>query len=310
MPADQEGRLRKTLLVIALGLSLSTAIAPATMPARWLRFEKDPYARLLTNEQRPTKSLGLFVWNELTYAKVAHVKFGSGAEKAGLRVGDEIVSVDGAPWSGSLPPSGGIRRIRYRRHHSLRETVAQPSEAPTQTVRAKAVEFSDGSLEGRIAIASFEEGTCAMVERAVKRLQALRASALELDLRHNPGGQLREASCVAGLFLGAGHPFTYLVPADTESKPELRLTQGTLATDLPLRVRVNEGTASSAEILAAALQDSRRAILVGQPTFGKGTVQAITELQKGLWLEHTTHRALRLNGRSIHLAGIQPQLTQ
>jgi len=232
---------------------------------------------------------------------------------AGIRPGDTILAVDGVPTAdlsydealgrilGRAGSTVGLRVLRGP--HTLELLlVRRQFHAPTVDVRLLA---ADGRWIGYVRLAAFGLGTTQAVREAVARLEHEGAKGLVLDLRGNPGGLLDQAVGVASLFLGRG------VIASTRGlhEPErVYLARAGSKSLLPLAVLVDRGSASAAEIVAAALRDHRRAILVGQRTFGKALVQAVDPLSAGAAIKLTTARYLTPAGADISERGVRPDL--
>lgn len=264
---------------------------------------------------------------------VAYVIEGSGAEAAGLRSGDEIFALAGR----SLRNIGDHeRRALFRAARSpyrltvLREGRRFPLDIVEKRFSLANVESStrleEGNVVGVLKVRSFDHDlTCRDIRRALADAVGAGATSLELDLRNNPGGLVEQARCVAGIFLGSGQPFAKLqkfenarlrglVPATKVGRlnpgsVELT-TEGAQMTTLPLRVRINQNTASAAEMVAAALQDAKRATLLGSRSFGKGSMQSAFHPwdDESLYLMRTTHLIVRPSGKLIQYAGVNPDL--
>lgn len=157
----------------------------------------------------------------------------------------------------------------------------------------------------RIRVTAFTRGVGRQVREAVTAARRDHAGGVLLDLRGDPGGLLDEAVETASAFLDRGPVVSY----QRRDEPPRRLdAPGHGETTLPLIVLVDGGTASAAEVVAAALQDRDRAVIVGSQTFGKGSVQAPTLLSDGSALELTVGRYLTANGRSLEGVGVQPDI--
>lgn len=241
---------------------------------------------------------------------------GSPAEKAGVRAGDVLLEIDGgaveAAWL-----EDAIERMRGFVGSTVHLVVSRDGEpeplqfelertdVQVRTVRAE-------PLPGRYAyvrITHFNDETPRDLGRQLAQLQAATPLAgLVLDLRGNPGGVLESAVSVADEFLESG----VIVRAEgrtAESRFELRAGGGDLLRAAPLVVLVDRGSASGAEIVAGALRDHGRATLMGERTFGKGSVQTVVPLRNGLALKLTTSRYFTPSGTSIHDRGIDPDVS-
>lgn len=240
---------------------------------------------------------------------------GSPAARSGIKAGDQIIAVDGvAIDTNKLQQTVG----RLRGHAGskvtvtvLHDDVAIDHEMRRQTIRVASVhkEFL-GPSYGYVRVSQFSENTARELGRAVDALQEANAGMLEglvLDLRNNPGGILDAAVDVSDLFLDAG----VIVTADgrtLESRFARSAHRGDILDGANMVVLVNRGSASASEIVAGALQDHNRALVVGTPTFGKGLVQTVMPLSKGRAIKLTTSRYYTPSGDSIHDVGIEPDI--
>ena len=239
---------------------------------------------------------------------VRRVRAGSPAARAGISPGDVLVQAEGillADLSQSeviallRGPVGTELSIVVRRDRILtftlrRETIGSPTVAG---------ELLDDGV-GYLSVSFFGEQTAAEVRATLAALAGTRG--LILDLRDAPGGIVEAAVDVADLFLGGG-PILFQRDADGDER-RFRARPGGPAEDFELVVLVNGGTASAAEILAGALQDLGRAILVGEPTFGKGSVQRIHQLSDGSSLHVTVSVWLTPDRHQIEGVGLSPDL--
>jgi carboxyl-terminal processing protease len=239
----------------------------------------------------------------------------SPAARAGIRPGDAILSIDGKALRDE-PLGEAIASIRGEpgtvvRLGIGRESLPQPFELAIERaiVSVHSVRFE--MLEpgyGYLRISQFSETTGPDTLAAVRALQHEAGGKLRgivLDLRNNPGGVLDAAVEVSDAFLEQGT----IVSAEgrsAESRFRMEADAGDLARGAPIAVLVNEGSASAAEIVAGALRDNGRAKLLGQKTFGKGSVQTVLPLEDGEALKLTTSRYFTPSGVSIHERGIEP----
>ena len=241
---------------------------------------------------------------------------GSPAALAGVRSRDVLDGIDGQPVRpGRLDEA--IARMRGAAGTRVRLEVSRPGEpAPLQFelertevhVRTVRAEVLPGRY-GYVRITQFNDSTPHDVEQVLADLQpgGTRLRGLVLDLRGNPGGVLESAVGVADEFLDAG----IIVRADgrtAESRFEMDATAGDLLHGAPLVVLVDRGSASGAEIVAGALRDHGRATLMGERTFGKGSVQTVMPLTDGQALKLTTSRYFTPSGASIHERGLEPDV--
>jgi carboxyl-terminal processing protease len=234
----------------------------------------------------------------------------SPAEKAGLKPGDIILKVNGED-VGGLPLEQVVPRILGPPGTSVRLTILNPKSGRTSEVtiiRARVIIRSvtwhrlPGTTVAHLRIATFSKGVTADLRKALKEIEQDRASGLILDLRNNPGGLFNEAVSTASQFLATGN--VVLEKNALGKITPVPVEHGGLALTLPLVALINGGTASAAEIVAGALQDGHRAILVGEKTFGTGTVLQEFPLTDGSALLLATEEWLTPSGQVIWHRGI------
>jgi carboxyl-terminal processing protease len=238
------------------------------------------------------------------------------AYKAGVEAGDQIIKVDGKITK-NLTLMEAIRLIRGPKGSTVVLTVHREGATklidipivrdviPLRSVRFETLEPGLGYLR----ISNFQGDTSDRLHDALLQLQAAPAplKGLILDLRNNPGGLLDQSVRVSDEFLKGGLiVYTEGKIEDQNMKFEARMNVS--AGDYPIVVLVNEGSASASEIVAGALQDQKRALIVGAKTFGKGSVQTIIPLPDGSGLRLTTARYYTPSGRSIQAKGIEPNI--
>jgi carboxyl-terminal processing protease len=274
------------------------------------------YEAMRVNTAGHYQGVGLEVTEQDGRAVVVSPIEGSPAERAGIRPGDVLLEVDGeAVEAGRL--EAAIDRMRGIVGSTVRLGVGRAgepeplqfeierSDVHVRTARAEALPGRYGYLR----ISSFNDTTPQELRQEVDTLQgAAPLRGLVLDLRDNPGGVLESAVDVADEFLESG----VIVRAEgrtAESRFEMRATEGDLLRQAPLVVLVDRGSASGAEIVAAALRDHGRATLMGERTFGKGSVQTVMPLRDGQALKLTTSRYFTPSGASIHDHGIDPDVS-
>ncbi|MDX1507998.1 MAG: S41 family peptidase [Woeseiaceae bacterium] len=240
---------------------------------------------------------------------------GSPAARSGIRSGDIIIAVDGVPVD-SDKPSETIKRLRGRPGSSVSITVLRDGDAIEHEMRREIVRVASVHSEllspafGYVRLSQFSETTAREVSRAVDKLQDENDGMLEglvLDLRDNPGGVLDAAVDVSDLFLNAG----VIVSADgrtSDARFSRSAHRGDVLDGADMIVLVNNGSASASEIVAGALQDHGRALVIGTETFGKGLVQTVMPLSKGRAIKLTTSRYYTPSGDSIHETGITPDI--
>lgn len=240
---------------------------------------------------------------------------GSPAQKAGLKAGDVITKVDGIDISG-LPLDQVVNKILGPAGTKVTLTVLDPKTNQTRTVtitRAKIQvnnvtwQMLPGTTIAQVRIAGFSQGVTKDLQKALNDAKQQGATAIILDLRNNPGGLLSEAIGVASQFLTSGN-----VMLEKNAKGDISpvpVEKGAVAPKIQMVVLINGGTASAAEIVSGALQDANRAKLVGETTFGTGTVLNEFPLSDGSALLLATQEWLTPNGHSFWHVGISPNIT-
>lgn len=239
---------------------------------------------------------------------------GSPAEQAGMKTGDQIVAIDNRSTE-NMDLAQAVKLMRGRRGSAVRITVRRegaklPLEftVKRQKINVPSVKYS--SIDGRygyIKVLSFQEDTAHAVRKALKKLSKKDSlNGIILDLRRNPGGLLEEAVAISDQFLTQG----VIVTTERRGK-EIERYEAVGDSDepsAPLIVIVDGGSASASEILAGALKDNGRAIVIGTQTFGKGSVQTVFELGDGSALKLTVARYFTPDGTSIQAYGITPDI--
>jgi len=241
---------------------------------------------------------------------IASVQPSSPADRAGLLPDDVLVAVDGQPTS-SLSVGEVVDLLRGPDGSQVDLAVDRGGADTTITLTRTALTTEDVVVEQlaggmiRIEVRSFTRGVGREVRQALSVDEGIYSGGVILDLRSNPGGLLDEAVEVASLFLDGGPVVSY----EQRNAPDRVIDAvGVGDTTTPVVVLVDGGTASAAEVVAAALQDRNRAVVVGGRTYGKGSVQVPTELSDGSAIEITVGRYLTPAGRSIDGRGIEPDV--
>ena len=286
--------------------------------------ELDPHSAFLDadsfNDLQETTTgnyggLGIEIGRQDGVIKVVTPMDDTPASRAGILPGDLIIELDGQTVR-SLGVNQAVDVMRGEPGSEVTLTVLREGESqPIQvtlvrevinvsSVRSRLLEPGFGYLR----IAQFQADTGAEAGDAIAKMNDLTPlKGLVLDLRNNPGGVLQAAVAVSDLFLNQG-TIVYTEGRLDPANMVYEATGRTLMPDLPLVVLINEGSASASEIVAGALQDHRRALLLGTATFGKGSVQTVLPLTNEKAIKLTTALYFTPNGRSIQAEGIQPDL--
>lgn len=261
--------------------------------------------------------LGIEVTMENGLVKVISPIDDTPAEKAGIEAGDFITALDGEPIMG-LTLSEAVEQMRGAPGTPLVVTVARRGEGAQfdveiirDIIKIKSVRHEAEGNTGYIRITSFNEQTETGLRRAINALQdelGEDMNGIVLDLRSNPGGLLDQAVAVADAFLERGE-VVQTRGRDSKDIERYNARGGDLINGLPMVVLINGGSASASEIVAGALQDYQRALIVGTKSFGKGSVQTIIPLgRENGAMRLTTARYYTPSGRSIQAEGIEPDL--
>jgi carboxyl-terminal processing protease len=261
--------------------------------------------------------LGIEVTMEGGLVKVVSPIDDTPAAKAGLKPGDFITHLDGEPVLG-LSLNEAVERMRGPINSDLKLTVRREGKDPFDVMLKRAVikiqsvkSHLEGNDIGYVRITSFNEQTDSGLQSAMKALKAQAGNKLAgvvLDLRNNPGGLLDQAIAVSDDFLEQGE-IVSTRGRHAEDGARYNSHAGDITGNLPMVVLINGGSASASEIVAGALQDHHRAVLLGTRSFGKGSVQTIIQLPGHGAMRLTTARYYTPSGRSIQAKGIEPDIT-
>ncbi|WP_199799755.1 S41 family peptidase [Pseudoblastomonas halimionae] len=278
--------------------------------------------RLNTMVDGEYQGLGLSVVGEEGAVKVISPFKGSPAEEMGIKAGDYITHLDGKSIIG-LDLDEAVAKMRGPEGTDIQLTIFRPGRDDTfdvtvtrGTIQLEPVTYE---LDGTIGVISINEFAADVGVDVAEAIDTMRRdvpggklTGLVLDMRNNPGGSLREAIILSDLFLTKGTIVSQKGrrSEDNRSFPAEIVFRGEIAPDMPMIVLINAGSASASEIVAGALQDQRRALVMGERSFGKGSVQSLFYLDddrtKGLKL--TTARYYTPSGKSVQEGGIDPDI--
>jgi carboxyl-terminal processing protease len=260
--------------------------------------------------------LGLEVGVENGFIKVISPLDGTPAQRAGIEAGDLIIKIDGKPIKG-MGLNEAVDAMRGPRGSEIELTIVregkpQPFDIKLKRDIIKVQSVRSRTLEagfGYIRIAQFQADTGPEFRKAVMNLKHANKNlkGLVLDLRNNPGGVLQASVDVADALIKQGL-IVYTEGRLPNSKSSFSATPDDIADGEPVVVLINGGSASAAEIVAGALQDHKRAVIMGTESFGKGSVQTVVPLSEHSAIKLTTARYFTPNGRSIQAHGIVPDV--
>ncbi len=296
--------------------------------------DKDGFKELQVGTQGEFGGLGIEVGMEDGFVKVVSPIEDTPAFKAGVKSGDLVIKLDETPVKG-MTLNDAVKRMRGKPGTDITLTIIRKGESKPLTItitraviKIKSVKYKLAEPGfGYVRITQFQEHSGENLVDALKDLGEQNKGALKglvLDLRNDPGGLLNTAVSVSGAFLKQGDLVVYTDGRTEDAK--MRLTNSrenylrpgeadylknlpAWAKTVPLVVLVNGGSASASEIVAGALQDHKRALVVGTQSFGKGSVQTILPLNNGTAIKLTTARYFTPGGRSIQAKGITPDIT-
>lgn len=279
--------------------------------------DRESYKELQEGTTGEFGGLGIEVGMENGFVKVIAPIDDTPAKKAGIEAGDLIIKLDDTPVKG-LSLNDAISRMRGKPGTDITLTIIRNGEEKplvititravirVNSVRARTLEPGYGYLR----ISSFQANTGRDLRQELDRLSEendYKLKGVVMDLRNNPGGVLNAAVEVSDLFLDKGL-IVYTEGRIKNSDLKFNARPLNVVRDLPIVILVNEGSASASEIVAGALQDHDRAVIVGQQTFGKGSVQTILPMADEAAVKLTTARYFTPSGRSIQASGITPDI--
>lgn len=270
------------------------------------------------NEQTKGKfgGLGIEVTMEQGVVKVVSPIDDTPASRAGLKPGDYITNIDGENVVG-VTLNDAVDKMRGKVGTKVKLTIRRVNEKPFDvTLKREEVKIQSVKSDIKaddvvyVRITSFSEDVDKNVEKAIKKAQKEKKGKITgvvLDVRNNPGGLLDQAVAVSDLFLNQGE-IVSTRSRNPEDTVRYSAQSGDIIDGLPIVVMINDGSASASEIVAGALQDHKRAVLLGEKSFGKGSVQTVVPLGKYGAMRLTTARYYTPSGRSIQAKGIEPDV--
>ena len=290
---------------------LATLDEPFT---RLLRPEQYGNLQVTTTGELSGVGLQINVNPETNQLEIMAPLAGSPAEEAGLQPHDQILAIDGVDTQ-TLSLDEAAARMRGPKNTKVSlEILSAGTEVPQKftltrqlislsPVAAQLDDSRPGQSVGYIRLSQFSANAYKEIAHALHQLEEQGANGYILDLRNNPGGLLQAGIDIARLWLPES---TIVYTVNRQGTQESFTANGEAATDRPLVVLVNQGTASASEILAGALQDNHRATLVGEKTFGKGLIQSLFELSDGAGIAVTVAKYETPQHHDIHKLGIMP----
>jgi carboxyl-terminal processing protease len=277
--------------------------------------EPRDYRDLKENTQGMFGGLGIQVGVKDNLLTVIAPMEDTPAYRAGILSRDKIVEINGER-TDKLSMPEAVHKLRGEPGTSVKLKILRDKEFKEFTLKREVIQVASvkgtrmlGDGVGYVRITEFSEPTAKSLLNAMEKLNAQQMKALVLDLRNNPGGLLTSAIQVSEIFLKKG---TLIV--STRGRGGIPRQNPAYAggvvhyPDFPMVILVNGGSASAAEIVAGALHDHKRAVLVGETTFGKGSVQNVLQIENGAALRLTTARYYTPSGLSIHEKGIEPDV--
>lgn len=281
---------------------------------------EDEFKEMQVQTKGEFGGVGIEITVEYSLIKVISAIEGTPAEKAGIKSGDYISKIDGKSVVG-IKIEDVVKKLRGKPGTKVAVTILRKTEkAPIevvlqrQMIQIKAVRSSKGQDVAYVKINSFSQQAAVGVETELKKIinqiGKNKVKGIVLDLRGNPGGLLDEAVSVSDLFLDKDQ---IIVSISGKNKDEAKVykdnSDQTLTKDIPVALLINEGSASASEIVAGALQDNKRAVILGAKSFGKGSVQSVIPLQENHGaLKMTTALYYTPSGKSIQAHGIDPDI--
>jgi len=268
--------------------------------------EPDDYKELKVETEGQFGGLGIRITVQDNWITVITPLPGTPAYKAGILPNDKIIKIEGESTYG-MSINEAVKRLRGTPGTKVnitisREGVKEPIDftITRDIIKIEVIKYKMLQDKiGYIALFEFNSNSYKDISKALEELKKQGMKSLILDLRNNPGGLLDQAVNIAKLFIGDNRLIVYTEGRKSPRK-EYRADQNAPYADLPMVVLVNRGSASGSEILAGALQDNKRAVIIGSRTFGKASVQSVIDLGDGYGLKLTTAKYYTPSGRCIH----------
>ncbi len=278
--------------------------------------DPDAYSELKVDTEGKFGGLGIEITVKDGLLTIVTPIEGTPAWKAGLKTNDRIVKINNE-LTRDMTLTDAVKRMRGKVGEAVNITILRESEKKLLEFKIvrdiikinnikEAKILEDGI--GYIRIVEFRDNTAKDTDAALENLKKQGMNALIVDLRNNPGGLLDAAVKVTEKFLDKNKMIVYTKGRRSSQNMEFVSRAAHPVTDLPMAVIINEGSASGSEIMAGALQDHKRAIILGTRSFGKGSVQTVIPLSDGSALRLTTSRYFTPSGRQIHGKGIDPDI--
>lgn len=289
----------------------------ATLDPHSQFLDPDEYKELKTETEGKFGGLGIEISIRDGLLTIITPIEGTPAWKAGIKAGDRIVKIEDE-LTKDITLSDAVKKLRGKPRTDITITVLREEEFKILefTITREIIHIEDVKhtqiLEddiGYIRLTEFREDTAKAFREALDDLEEMGANSLILDLRNNPGGLLNVAIKITEEFLPPDQVIVSTKGRRRSQNTETKSTNSRHLVDWPMVVLINEGSASGSEILAGALQDNKRAIIVGTKSFGKGSVQSVIPLPDGSGLRLTTSKYFTPSGNSIHGTGIEPDIS-
>lgn len=307
------------------GMKLDKEAAVAAGLNGFLSVFKDPHTyimpldyfyQVVAKASPKMKSVGFVISRTANNYFIRKIYQNSPAEEAGLKKGDFLIAINGQNVSAltyvrvnELIRAESLSvHLKILRGRQVLDVVVARKEVELSSVTSEVL--NRGKRVGLLSINKFSKDSCELTEKAIKNLMASQVEGMILDLRDNSGGQIDEAACIAGLFLGPKKKIFQLQFFDTSHEREEVFSQKALLYGGALAILVNRGSASASELLAGSLRDYGRALLVGETTFGKGTFQEgeIWNLNSKIGLFSSKGFYILPSGFSPQMYGLSPDI--